>query len=195
MPLVLSGATSGSTTIQATDAVTQTITLPNNSGTVITTASSGQSIPKAALPTGSVLQVVSATYATQTSSTSGNTWVDTGLSATITPTSASSKILVFVAATGLRKIASTNAGVAVGLRVLRGATQIVDVGLDNSSTETTANGGQSTTSSSTCYLDSPATTSATTYKLQFNNARNVSDPVYICIANCTSVITLMEIAA
>lgn len=39
MPLVLAGATSGSTTIQATDAVTQTITLPNNSGTVLTTAS------------------------------------------------------------------------------------------------------------------------------------------------------------
>jgi len=39
MPLILAGATSGSTTIQATDAVTQTITLPNNTGTVITTAS------------------------------------------------------------------------------------------------------------------------------------------------------------
>ena len=39
MPLVLAGATSGSTTIQATDATTQTITLPANSGTVITTAS------------------------------------------------------------------------------------------------------------------------------------------------------------
>ena len=38
MPLVLAGATSGSTTIQATDAVTQTITLPNNSGTILTTA-------------------------------------------------------------------------------------------------------------------------------------------------------------
>jgi hypothetical protein len=39
MPLVLAGSTSGSTTIQATDAVTQTITLPNNTGTVLTTAS------------------------------------------------------------------------------------------------------------------------------------------------------------
>ena len=39
MPLVLNGATSGSTTIQATDAVTQTITLPANTGTVLTTAS------------------------------------------------------------------------------------------------------------------------------------------------------------
>jgi hypothetical protein len=35
MPLILQGATSGSTTIQATDAVTQTITLPNATGTVM----------------------------------------------------------------------------------------------------------------------------------------------------------------
>lgn len=41
MPLVLNGATSGATTLQATDATTQTITLPANSGTVITTASTG----------------------------------------------------------------------------------------------------------------------------------------------------------
>jgi hypothetical protein len=38
MPLVLAGATSGSTTIQATDAVTQTITLPNATGTIALTA-------------------------------------------------------------------------------------------------------------------------------------------------------------
>ena len=187
MSLVLQSSGGGSVTIQEpTTASNYTQTLPASDGTVLTTGS-----PQS----GSVLQVVSATYATQTSSSSGNTWIDVGLSATITPKFSTSKILVLVAATGLRKVATTNAGVAVGLRVLRGATQIVDVGLDNSSTETTANGGQSTTSSSTCYLDSPATTSATTYKLQFNNARNVSDLVYICIANCTSVITLMEIAA
>jgi hypothetical protein len=39
--LILQGATSGSTTIQATDAVTQTITLPNATGTVLTTNGSG----------------------------------------------------------------------------------------------------------------------------------------------------------
>lgn len=39
--LVLTGATSGSTTLQPTDATTQTITLPANSGTVVTTASTG----------------------------------------------------------------------------------------------------------------------------------------------------------
>jgi hypothetical protein len=39
MPLVLNGATSGATTIQATDAVTATITMPSATGTLATTAS------------------------------------------------------------------------------------------------------------------------------------------------------------
>lgn len=38
MPLVLAGATSGATTIQSTDGATQTITLPNSTGTVALTA-------------------------------------------------------------------------------------------------------------------------------------------------------------
>ena len=41
MPLVLAGATSGSTTIQATDATTQTLTLPSGTGTILTTNGSG----------------------------------------------------------------------------------------------------------------------------------------------------------
>ena len=45
MPLVLNGATSGSTTIQATDATTQTITLPANSGTVLTSLSTQSQFP------------------------------------------------------------------------------------------------------------------------------------------------------
>ena len=49
--VVLNGATSGSTTLQPTDATTQTITLPANSGTVITTASTGVVAP-ASLTTG-----------------------------------------------------------------------------------------------------------------------------------------------
>ena len=45
MPLILNGATSGSTTIQATDATTQTITLPANSGTVLTSLSTQSQLP------------------------------------------------------------------------------------------------------------------------------------------------------
>jgi len=77
----VSGNTSGAITISAPSvAGTNTLTLPAKHGTVITTGSSGQVIPKAALPTGSVLQVVQGTYATNFN-TSSTTFVDTGLSA------------------------------------------------------------------------------------------------------------------
>ena len=143
---------------------------------------------------GVVLQVVNATYSTQTSSTSGSTWIDSGLTATITPKFSTSKILCLVSANGLRKVGTSNGGVAVGLQLLRGSSSIVNIGLDNAATETVANGGLNTTASSTSYLDSPATTSATTYKMQFNNARGVSDAVYVQIGSATSTITLLEIA-
>jgi len=45
MPIVLAGASSGQTTIQATDATTQTITLPANSGTVLTSLSTQSQFP------------------------------------------------------------------------------------------------------------------------------------------------------
>lgn len=78
MPLVLAGATSGSTTIQATDAVTQTITLPNNSGTVITTASTfagtGPAFSAYASATTAVAQATAAkiAFATEVFDTNSN---------------------------------------------------------------------------------------------------------------------------
>jgi hypothetical protein len=154
-----------------------------------------QAIPKSTLPTGSVLQVVSSGTQTQVSSTSGSTWVDTGISLAITPTSATSTVLVLVSMNGLRKVATTNSGVAVALQLLRGVSTIANIGNDNASTDTTANGGYNTTAASTCYLDSPATTSSTTYKVQFNNARNAADTIYTQYNGARSTIILMEIAA
>lgn len=58
-------------------------------------------LPKAQLPTGSVLQVVSAEYSTQVSISNTTTWTDSGLSASITPTSSSSKILVIISPAGM----------------------------------------------------------------------------------------------
>ena len=82
-----------------------TLTLPTNTGTMITTASTGQVIPKAALPTGSVLQVVnvqSGAVATGTTIipsddtipqiTEGTEYITLA----ITPTSATSKLLIQV---------------------------------------------------------------------------------------------------
>ena len=96
--LIVAGDTSGSVTIAAPAiASTPTLTLPTVSGTFITTGSSGQSIPKAALPTGSVLQVVQ--FSTNsTVATTSTSFVTTGFSASITPTASTSRILILVSA-------------------------------------------------------------------------------------------------
>jgi hypothetical protein len=106
MPLILAGATSGATTIQATDGATQTITLPNNTGTIITTGN---------IPTGQIIQVVSTTKTDTFSSTTTNAFTDiTGLSVSITPTSSSNTILVMVSVQGI------NAGSNTYFRLVRG---------------------------------------------------------------------------
>ena len=98
----------------------RTLTLPDATGTILTNAS--QSIPKSALPTGSVLQVVTASTSTEVSVSSG-TYTDTGLSASITPISASSKILVLTSIQGLYK-SSQNSSNRVDLLLLRGVTTL-----------------------------------------------------------------------
>jgi hypothetical protein len=165
-----------------------TFTLPAETGTLITTAG----VPKAALPAGSVLQVVNATYALEVAS-STDTFVDTGLTASITPTSASSKILVLVFQNGLFKTsASTNT--CIDLKLLRGATNLLDPNFIGAALETGTN-STNVASASVAYLDSPATTSSTTYKTQFRS-RNNTAAVRVQYGNLShSTITLMEIAA
>ena len=168
MSIVLVGSTSGSCTLQEQAVAGNTVlTLPTTSGTVLTTGSSGQSIPKAALPTGSVLQVVSTTK-TDTFTTTATSFTDiTGLSVSITPTSASSKILVFVNVNGSQQYGANR----VALRLLRDSTTI-DAGTAVGSRQAAFGGfgtPDSTIPSATVsgnHLDSPATTSSITYKMQ-----------------------------
>ena len=137
---------------------------------------------------GKVLQVVSANYSTEVSS-SVSSFTDTGLTATITPTSATSKILVLVNQAGIQKRNDTQ----MDIRLLRDASTIINdfagsAGFTNS-TETNYVG-----SVSTSYLDSPATTSSVTYKTQFNSVSSVFR-TQVQSDSSTSTITLMEIAA
>ena len=192
MSIVLFGATSGSVTLQEPAVSGSTVlSLPNVSGTLITTASSGQSIPKAALPTGSVLQVVQSVFTTEVSSTS-STYTDTGLTATITPTSATSKILVLVNHNACRK--SGSADTTLGFKLLRAGSVVANIDQYVAWTGSTAS--SSVGSSNLNYLDSPATTSATIYKTQLANL-NAVGTVFLNTTNTfapTSTITLMEIA-
>jgi len=146
---------------------------------------------------GTVLQVVTATTTTQVTSSSG-TAADTGLTATITPKSASSKILVLVSQAGCSKSSASGYN-ALSLILLRGATKIMDsasfVGYNGNAGGEYLNMGTIATN----YLDSPATTSATTYKTQFfqpnGNFADIKVQDNIGSTVSTSSITLMEISA
>lgn len=151
-----------------------------------------------------ILQVVS-TLKTDVFTTSSATWVDvTGLSVTITPSSTSSKILV-LASVGVGAQAATMIKLTGG----NTATYVGDaagsrergVGYQHISTGYGVTHGPATYSA--MYLDSPATTSATTYKVQtqafsgyvayINRSHNDSDTAdYMRGA---STITVMEISA
>jgi hypothetical protein len=140
---------------------------------------------------GKVLQVVSSNYSTETTN-STSTYSDTGLSATITPSSATSKILVLVAQNGLFKSADSGTN-AVNVKLLRGATGIVTIefnGYQGDAARTNIYSGVPMS-----YLDSPATTSATTYKTQFANANNGASVRVQYGSTAASQITLLEIGA
>ena len=139
---------------------------------------------------GKVLQVVMGTTATQVTS-STNTYADTGLSVSITPSSTSSKVLILVDHNGCVKTA-TSSVTALGLRLLRGATVIQNINNGALYTNTTLILNASTLSAS--YLDSPATTSATTYKTQFASV-NATSNVQLQTSSETSTIIAIEIGA
>ena len=137
-----------------------------------------------------VLQVVVANHSTQVVNAT-NTYADTGLTATITPTSASSKIAVIVQQGGIAKLAG-NVGSGCSLRLLRGASDLgafqVDAGYTGTSVDNYIGGAGFT------YFDTPATTSATTYKTQFKNSPNANGVVVQNSAGRSSIV-LLEISA
>ena len=147
------------------------------------------SVARTYMPVGSVLQVVNATTSTQVS-TATSTFIDTGLSATITPTNATSKILVLVTQS-IRKSAG-NLNNNMHLKVFRNSTDLGYIGYGLLYTGTAIDFYSSASGN---VLDSPATTSAVTYKTQFSSPSNTS-AVYCQSDNAgVSSITLMEISA
>ena len=150
---------------------------------------SGQSIPKAALPTGSVLQVVQGTYSVEATNNT-STYADTGLSASITPTSSSSKILILANNPVSKYGTDTQSGVT--LRLLRDSTQIIQFAFILAYTNSS---GMVVCTGSVSYLDSPATTSSITYKMQFRNGGANAAGIHAQESGATSTMVLMEIAA
>ena len=137
-----------------------------------------------------ILQVVQGTTSTSVSS-STSTLVDTGLTATITPQSSTSKVLVIVSHNQCSKsdVSSFN---SLNLKLLRGTTTIHNIGTYLGFTNTAL---QNWFSAASTYLDSPATTSATTYKTQFCSAFNTASVSVQTSGNGESTIILMEVSA
>jgi hypothetical protein len=121
----------------------------------------------ATLATGKVLQVVQATYSTATTIAS-TSFTDTGLSVSITPSSATSKVLIMGVQQCLAERAETTVG--IGLQLVRTSTAIWISGSGGYETLSFNTSPENTTALRgllpIMYLDSPSTTSATTYKTQ-----------------------------
>jgi hypothetical protein len=138
---------------------------------------------------GKVLQVVQGTTSTQVTSAS-STYSNTGVTATITPKFSTSKILILLTMNGIGKETSNT---TLNLKLQKNNSDL-SIYAFNSVGYTGNTSSAFPGSSAYNYLDSPATTSATTYKVQFgSNANNAT--VYVQLNSAVSTITLMEIAA
>jgi hypothetical protein len=157
-----------------------------NSGAFLTPASASATY---ATNTGmkKVVQVVFGSTSTQVN-TNSSSFQDTTLSATITPTSSSNKILVLLNQNGISKT-SGNTGNGVWLRLLRNSDQIALFAAYQNFTGTAIN---LTSAASLNYLDSPNTTSSLIYKTQYRNNVAATD-VYAQDGNVLSTIVLMEV--
>ncbi len=134
------------------------MTLPDTAdGTILTTTN-----PK----TGNVIQVVSAVATSVVSSTDVGP-VDTGLSASITPSATSSKILVIVSQSMMTRLTGGGGWAVINYDLVRGSTVIMD-GVDNIALRASSFSPYTLTASmvNLTFLDSPNTTSSTTYKTQ-----------------------------
>ena len=153
-------------------------------------------VPAWAAPAGGgkVLQVVSAVSTTSTT-ISTTTYTDANITATITPSSATSKILVLVST----KLWSNGTDkTSAKWKLVRGATDIFDRAGDGAHmwySSASNNTIEFITNPSIIYLDSPSTTSATTYKIQGGLGSTGGNDVIFQRGSEPSSITLLEIGA
>ena len=145
---------------------------------------------RAQLPAGSVLQVVQTNWQTYQSVTSSAYADLTNSSISITPSSSSSKVIVLISLNGCGKVNSTS----LNVKLQRNGSDVTLVAGGFGYTGTTT---QFNATVALNYLDSPASTSAQTYKLQIASDGNAATAWVNNYQTSfgTSSVTLMEIAA
>lgn len=185
MPMLLygNGTISGATTLAGSVSIAGTANVSQG----LTTASRG--ISNSSVPSGSVIQVVSSLI-TSTTTTSSSSYVATNVNLSITPTYNTSKILVLISGCYFitRGAVSTTYGDAYFKIVRNSAIDLTTqrVSINFGVTTWTDHMGSVTLN----YLDSPATTSATNYKVYVNTAALTQ----LLYPSSDANITLMEIA-
>jgi len=142
------------------------------------------------LPTGSVLQVVTSADTTRDTTTS-TSWVASTISASITPSSTSSKIFIIISTQGNN---NNNSGHSLNWTIYRDSTDISLNSTYGFGQMYTASAGNLRSMITTAVLDSPSTTSSTTYKLYFKSGNAASTVEITGSPGMTRTITLMEIA-
>ena len=167
-------------------------------------------VPVNGVPTGGGGGIIQIVQNTNSSSVISNTstWIDTTLSATITPTSANSKIFVMICQ-GVGSVSAQSSKNGGGLRILRNSTVIYTPGEDGSGPFGDSYADPAFTPSHISFhriniqvLDSPSTTSTVTYKTQgkpYTTANSEYFWINRSLANndihpVVSYITLMEVS-
>ena len=138
---------------------------------------------------GKLLQVVQASYSGQIESTT-TTYADTGLTVT-TGALATTGSRVKIDLNCFVSKRASNAASGVKLQLLRGSTVISEITASACYTGTTIDNWENVGFS---YVDSPATTSATTYKVQYANVTAASG-VFFSVSNTPCYIIAQEIGA
>jgi hypothetical protein len=161
-----------------------------STGQILTVAGGVPTWAAAAGGGGKVLQVVTATTTTQVSTSTIQTYIDSGLTASITPTLSSSKILVMTTQ-NIYIAGAPVADQAAWLRLVRNSTTLATY--ENALFYNFGGGGGMAGMVNISMIDSPSTTSAVAYKTQFTI--NKSGAGYAQISSCPSYIILLEIGA
>jgi hypothetical protein len=179
----LASSTGSGAVVLATSPTLTTPALGTPSAVNLTNATS---LGKAALPTGVILQVVQTKQPASSFSTSSTTYVDvTGISLSITPRSATNTILVSIQ--GGQNGLYVNASYTSSYNLVRNSTQLAE------SLGAIRETGNQSSPCAMMYLDSPATTSAITYKMQAKVSS--ANAVQVYSATDMLTITAMEIVA
>lgn len=145
----------------------------------------------AGLVTGKILQVQTATYSTQQSTTSSSL-TNTGLNKSITPSATSSKILVIMSFTSRTHTVSSFDAKQSFHAITRNGSTLFEQITGNYWDSQTATTRYITTSSTLVYVDSPSTTSSVNYRLRH---RVDAGTLYSFYNNRNASITLLEIGA